>query len=60
MSFFDALTNLRKVTINFIMSLSPCVRMEQLRFHCPDFLEFDILAFSENVPRNSSFIKIGQ
>jgi hypothetical protein len=40
MSFLGALTKLRKATINFIMSAPrPCVRMEQLRSHCPDFLE---------------------
>jgi hypothetical protein len=42
MLFLGALTKLRKATINFIMSARPCVRMEQLRSHCPDFLEFDI------------------
>jgi len=37
--FLGALANLRRVTINFVMSVRPSVRTEQLFSHQADFYE---------------------
>jgi hypothetical protein len=37
-----AFAKLRRVTISIVMSVCPCVRMEQLGFHWTDFDETDI------------------
>jgi len=53
---FGAFANFRKATLNFVMSVCPSVRMEQLGSHWMDFRElryFNI--FFENLSRKFKF-----
>jgi hypothetical protein len=59
--FLGAFAKLRKATINFVMSVCPSVRMEQLGSHWADFHEIWYLKmFWKICLENPSFIKIWQ
>jgi hypothetical protein len=55
--FLGAFAELQKVTISFVMSVRPSVRMEQLSYHWKDFHENDFF-FEKICPETSNFLKI--
>ena len=60
-SFLGAFSKLRKATIDFVMSVRPSARMEQLDSHCTDYDEIWYLGFLSKIcGENSSSIKIRQ
>jgi hypothetical protein len=42
---------LQKTNISFVMTVRPCIRVEQLYSHWKNFNEIDTWAFFENMPR---------
>jgi len=48
-----AFAKLRKATMNFVMPVRPCVRMEQLGAHLTDFHEIEYIF--ENLSRKFKF-----
>jgi len=52
---FRHLAKLRKANINFVMSVRPSVRMEQLGSHRTDSMQIDIWVFFENLSTEFKF-----